>query len=67
MNVGPTSDGRIPLIMQDRLLQIGRWLAVNGETIYATQPNRTFTQGTNIRYTRNNDGKFVYAILKPSF
>ena len=63
LNVGPTSDGRIPLIMQDRLIEIGRWLAVNGEAIYATQPNRTFAQGTNIRYTRSNDGKFVYAIL----
>ena len=36
LNVGPTSDGRIPEIMQDRLLAIGRWLDVNGEAIYAT-------------------------------
>ena len=36
LNVGPTSDGRIPAIMQDRLLAIGRWLEVNGEAIYGT-------------------------------
>ncbi len=36
LNVGPTADGRIPAIMQDRLLAIGRWLDVNGEAIYAT-------------------------------
>ena len=36
LNVGPTSDGRIPAIMQDRLLAIGRWLDVNGEAIYGT-------------------------------
>ena len=36
LNVGPTADGRIPAIMQDRLLAMGRWLEVNGEAIYAT-------------------------------
>jgi alpha-L-fucosidase len=36
LNVGPTADGRIPAIMQDRLLAIGRWLEVNGEAIYGT-------------------------------
>ncbi|HUT23220.1 MAG TPA: alpha-L-fucosidase [Sumerlaeia bacterium] len=36
LNVGPTSDGRIPVIQQDRLLAIGKWLEVNGEAIYAT-------------------------------
>lgn len=37
LNVGPTGDGRIPAIMQDRLLHIGRWLKVNGQSIYGTQ------------------------------
>ena len=37
LNVGPTSDGRIPAIMQDRLLAIGRWLDVNGEAIYGSR------------------------------
>jgi len=36
LNVGPMADGRIPAIMQDRLLAIGRWLDVNGEAIYGT-------------------------------
>ena len=36
LNVGPTADGRIPPIMQDRLLAMGRWLAVNGEAIYGS-------------------------------
>lgn len=36
LNVGPTADGRIPVIMQDRLLAIGNWLKVNGEAIYET-------------------------------
>lgn len=37
LNVGPTADGRIPVIMQERLLDIGNWLAVNGEAIYGSR------------------------------
>lgn len=34
INVGPTSDGRIDLIFQERLIELGNWLSVNGEAIY---------------------------------
>jgi alpha-L-fucosidase len=36
LDIGPTADGRIPVIMQQRLADIGNWLAVNGEAIYGT-------------------------------
>jgi alpha-L-fucosidase len=36
LDIGPTSDGRIPVVMQERLLEIGAWLKVNGEAIYGT-------------------------------
>jgi alpha-L-fucosidase len=37
LNVGPTADGRIPVIQQQRLRDIGNWLRINGEAIYATR------------------------------
>jgi alpha-L-fucosidase len=37
LNLGPTADGRIPVIQQDRLIALGEWLETNGEAIYGTQ------------------------------
>lgn len=37
LDIGPTGDGRIPVIMQQRLLDMGAWLKVNGEAIYGTR------------------------------
>lgn len=37
LGIGPNKAGKIPPIMQERLLQIGEWLNVNGEAIYESQ------------------------------
>ncbi len=41
LDIGPTADGRIPTIMEERLTRIGEWLQANGEAIYGTRAWRT--------------------------
>src|ERR1051326_5202847 len=38
LNVGPTAEGVIPQASQDNLRAVGRWLKVNGESIYGAGP-----------------------------
>lgn len=63
LNVGPTADGRIPVIMQQRLAEIGAWLGVNGDAIYGTRQWEEAPQNSsaNIFYTRK--GADLYVIV----
>jgi alpha-L-fucosidase len=45
LNIGPRPDGTIPEEEQQILLEIGQWLATNGEAVYGTRPWRVFGEG----------------------
>ena len=47
LNIGPKSDGTIPAPEVEMLLEIGKWLKINGEAIYDTRPWKTFGEGPN--------------------
>jgi alpha-L-fucosidase len=37
LDIGPKADGTIPVIMEERLTQMGDWLKINGEAISGTE------------------------------
>ena len=58
-NLTPT--GKLDPMMTSRLREVGAWLKINGEAIYATRKWTTFRQDS-LRFTRSKDGRFVYVI-----
>ena len=59
LDIGPTADGRIPVIMQERLIEIGNWLKTNGEAIYGTKPWKQTRQWSEGQQLKLETGEFM--------
>ncbi|XP_063810172.1 tissue alpha-L-fucosidase [Pseudophryne corroboree] len=63
LNVGPSKDGLIMPIFQERLRNVGKWMNINGEAIYATKPWRVQTEKTTVDIWYTAKDPIVYGIF----
>ena len=66
LDIGPTADGRIPVVMEERLIQIGNFLRPNGEAIYGTHARATPRQWSQGAIPKLEEKEFMsdYDITK---
>ena len=67
LDIGPKADGTIPVIMEQRLKDIGDWLKINGEAIYGTKPwknTRQWTAGEIPKVEYNKEFSSAYDVTK---
>ena len=61
LNVGPTPEGEIPALHQERLREVGRWLAQNGDGIYYTRAGAIPPTRATVS-TRRGDRHFIHVL-----
>ncbi|KAI4817880.1 hypothetical protein KUCAC02_011253 [Chaenocephalus aceratus] len=61
LNIGPMADGMIAPVFEERLRDLGAWLGINGEAIYATKPWRVQMENSTVWYTVKHNT--VHAII----
>ncbi len=68
LDVGPTADGRIPVIQEQRLLDMGAWLDINGEAIYGTRKweGSKQNQSENVFFTAKGKDLYVHCTVFPT-
>ncbi|XP_060534963.1 alpha-L-fucosidase-like [Cylas formicarius] len=67
INVGPAKDGTISPVFEERLLDLGRWLSVNGEAVYGSRPwtAQNDTVDSNVWYTCRDGAVYAVALYWP--
>jgi len=69
LNVGPMANGTIPEVQRKCLIELGKWLEINGEAIYETRPwNRAegkTVDNIEVRYTQKENALFIFLLDKP--
>ncbi|HET8546641.1 MAG TPA: alpha-L-fucosidase [Bryobacteraceae bacterium] len=65
LNVGPTAEGVIPPASQQILRTIGKWLRVNGESIYGTSPSPFFFPDITWRATVKPGKLYIHILNWP--
>jgi alpha-L-fucosidase len=66
LNVGPTAQGEIPAASVERLAGMGKWMAVNGESIYGTTASPFTAQLAFGRATKKGDRLYVQVFDWPA-
>ena len=66
LNVGPTKEGLIPAPSVERLAAVGRWMKVNGESIYGTTASPFTTQPEFGRVTSKPEKLYLHVFNWPS-
>lgn len=68
LNIGPTVDGLILPIFEERLMQVGNFLDINGQAIYATKPfavqNETAINGAYYTASKKDDGISFLTVIQ---
>ncbi|XP_035039346.2 tissue alpha-L-fucosidase [Hippoglossus stenolepis] len=63
LNIGPMSDGMIAPVFEERLRELGAWLQINGDAIYASTVWRNQTENNTVEVWYTAKNTTVYAIL----
>lgn len=67
INVGPTSDGFISPIFEERLMNLGKWLQINGEAIYESkvwQVSQNDSKTSDVYYTKSKNSDTLYVLFQ---
>ena len=64
LNVGPKGDGSIPAVLQCALREVGEWMAVNGHTIYDSDPCQV-RRSNYASFTRTGNTLYMHVHFWP--